>query len=56
MNDFTTNAYPEFIQVLADLRAAHSDSRGPRDDRNSVDRILDILFEMKRRYEEQEEV
>jgi len=24
MNDFTTNAYPEFIRVLADLRIAHA--------------------------------
>ena len=24
MNDFITNAYPEFIRVLADLRVAHA--------------------------------
>jgi nitrogen regulatory protein PII-like uncharacterized protein len=32
-----------------------SDSVGTRDDRESVDRILDILLEMKTRYEEEDD-
>lgn len=28
MNDFITNAYPEFIRVLADLRVAHAARSG----------------------------
>ena len=32
-----------------------SDSVGTRDDRESVDRIIDILLEMKTRYEEEDD-